>query len=129
MVRLEGTKMPTGRIRRFIEAGDIQEVSCITGEVLECFVENERQRDLWMDDGIRNIYAAMCYRAVEDYKNIAHKKKLRTDEKLLLNTALDFFDHPLFRRITGTSGKEQAIRQIEAAMLEEKKRKLMALMA
>lgn len=121
--------MPTGRIRRFIEAGDIQEVSCITGEVLECFVENERQRDLWMDDGIRNIYAAMCYRAVEDYKNIAHKKKLRTDEKLLLETALDFFDHPLFRRITGTSGKEQAIRQIEATMLEEKKRKLMALMA
>lgn len=126
---MEGTKLTTGEIRRFIEAGDIQEVSRIPRETLETFAENERQRDLWMDDGIRNIYAAMCYRAVEDYKNLAHKKKLRTDEKLMLNTALDFFDHPLFRRITGTSGKEQAIRQIEATMLEEKKRKLMDLMA
>ena len=126
---MEGTKLTTGEIRRFIESGDIQEVSRIPRETLETFTENERQRDLWMDDGIRNIYAAMCYRAVEDYKNLAHKKKRTDEERHCLDSALKFFDHPLFRRITGTSGKEQAIRQIEETMLEEKKRKLMALMA
>ena len=126
---MEGMKLTTGMIRRFIEAGDIQEVSRIPKETLEAFAENERQRDLWMDDGIRNIYAAMCYRAVEDYKNLAHKKKRTDEEQHCLDSALKFFDHPLFRRITGTSGREQAIRKIEATMLEEKKRKLMALMA
>lgn len=122
----------TAGIRNILKSGDMEKISKISLEDLTLFEENERQRDLYTKDGVKNLYAGICEKAVEDFKQIhkipngdgrpVHKTKEEKDlEK--------FFESEFFLGITKLRSKENAIKVIEKTMIEEKKRRCMAAMA
>ena len=123
------SKPTTGEIREIVRSEDWEKMIQIPIEDLRTFFENEEQRELISMDGIKNLYAAICEQAVNDYKS-AHKitlfkyNSLPNLKKSTIERQLEnFFGEDFFLNVTGLSSKEQAVRTIEKTMIEEQKQK------
>jgi ribosomal protein S12 len=123
--------LTTGEIKKILESGDVKAIAAIPKEELDIFEENQRQRSLYSKEGIKNLYSAICEKAVSDYK-VLHKMTLFSNnpdnamrkkcrEEINLE---NFFGSDFFLNVSGLRSKEHAIETIEKTMIEERKRKL-----
>lgn len=123
-------QLTTGEIRKIVNSGDTEQMAQIPIEDLRIFFENEKQRDLFSMDGVKNLYAGVCERAVDDYKTV-HKMTLFRFNKFanvkpssMEKTLENFFATEFFLNATGLRSKDHAVKVIEQTMIDERKRKL-----
>ena len=122
--------LSTGEIRKIVNSGDAEQMAQIPIEYLRIFFENEKQRDLFSMDGVKNLYAGICERAVDDYKTV-HKMTLFRFNKFanvkpgsMEKTLENFFATEFFLNVTGLRSKDYAVKVIEQTMIDERKRKI-----
>lgn len=116
--------MTPKEIRTMISYGRANE---IPAEELEIFKENEVIRPEYSNKGIKNLYNAICFEAVDDYRK-ARKKiafmgngySRRVKEAEAVKAECErFFDTDFFKDVSGCNNKAQVIQAIEKQMRKE----------
>lgn len=116
--------LTTKQIRDLIREKKFDELKQrATKREIKTFLENEKRRKMYSKEGIKNLYAGICEKAVDDYKR-AHKIAMLNRHRVLPKTHEEtelekFFNTEFFLNNSGMRNGEETIKQIEKTMIEE----------
>ena len=121
---MSGT-LTTRQIRFLIENGRDKE---IPEDDLKLYCENLEKRDGIIPEGIKNLYIAICHKAVDDHKRarryIASGKKLHLKEAEGTRDETERFFGSEFFQMVSHSSKEKTMKAIDQSMRRDAQQKL-----
>lgn len=95
------------------------------------FLENLEARPFYSINGIKNLYKAICFQAVHDYKwalrtsgNPKADRKTQEEAETMKNELNKFFNEDFFKNVSGCHNKDKTIRNIISMMRREAGKKI-----
>ena len=106
------------------------QLQALSPEELSIMEENLQAREMFTQQGIKNLYMVICNAAVHDYKHARRRLPVCRDreekEKLKseINEIEQFFGDDFFQNVTGMRSKKKTIDAITNVMRKEARRKI-----